>query len=81
LEAINEIGIKPRFYQASSSEMYGLIQEVPQKETTPFYPRFPYGCAKVYSYWVTVNYFENCGMHASNDILFNHESPRRGEPS
>ncbi len=79
LEAIREIGIKPRFYQASSSEMYGLVQEVPQKETTPFYPRSPYGCAKVYSYWVTVNYRESYGMHASNGILFNHESPRRGE--
>ncbi len=79
LEAIREIGIKPRFYQASSSEMYGLVQEVPQKESTPFYPRSPYGCAKVYSYWVTVNYRESYGMHASNGILFNHESPRRGE--
>ena len=79
LEAIREIGIKPRFYQASSSEMYGLVQAVPQQETTPFYPRSPYGCAKVYSYWVTVNYRESYGMHASNGILFNHESPRRGE--
>jgi len=79
LEAIREVGIKPRFYQASSSEMYGLVQEIPQKETTPFYPRSPYGCAKVYSYWVTVNYRESYGMHASNGILFNHESPRRGE--
>ncbi len=79
LEAIREVGIKPRFYQASSSEMFGLVQEVPQKETTPFYPRSPYGCAKVYSYWVTVNYRESYGMHASNGILFNHESPRRGE--
>ena len=79
LEAIREVGIKPRFYQASSSEMYGLVQEVPQKETTPFYPRSPYGCAKVYSYWITVNYRESYGMHASNGILFNHESPRRGE--
>ncbi len=79
LEAIREVGIKPRFYQASSSEMYGLVQEVPQKETTPFYPRSPYGCAKVYSYWVTVNYRESYGIHASNGILFNHESPRRGE--
>ena len=79
LEAIRETGIKPRFYQASSSEMYGLVQEVPQKETTPFYPRSPYGCAKVYSYWVTVNYRESYGLHASNGILFNHESPRRGE--
>lgn len=79
LEAIREVGIRPRFYQASSSEMYGLVQEIPQKETTPFYPRSPYGCAKVYSYWVTVNYRESYGMHASNGILFNHESPRRGE--
>jgi GDPmannose 4,6-dehydratase len=79
LEAIRETGIKPRFYQASSSEMYGLVQEVPQKETTPFYPRSPYGCAKVYSYWITVNYRESYGLHASNGILFNHESPRRGE--
>ena len=79
LEAIRETGMKPRFYQASSSEMYGLVQEVPQKETTPFYPRSPYGCAKVYSYWITVNYRESYGLHASNGILFNHESPRRGE--
>ena len=79
LEAIREVGIKPRFYQASSSEMYGMVQEVPQKETTPFYPRSPYGCAKVYSFWITVNYRESYGMHASNGILFNHESPRRGE--
>ncbi len=79
LEAIREIGIKPRFYQASSSEMYGKVLEVPQKETTPFYPRSPYGCAKVYSYWITVNYRESYHLHASNGILFNHESPRRGE--
>ena len=79
LEAIRDAGIKPRFYQASSSEMFGLVQEVPQKETTPFYPRSPYGAAKVYSYWITVNYRESYGMHASNGILFNHESPRRGE--
>ena len=79
LEAIREVGIKPRFYQASSSEMYGLVQEVPQKETTPFYPRSPYGCAKVYSYWITINYRESYGMHANNGILFNHEIPRRGE--
>jgi len=79
LEAIREVGIKPRFYQASSSEMYGLVQEVPQKESTPFYPRSPYGCAKVYGFWITVNYRESYGMHASNGILFNHESPRRGE--
>jgi GDPmannose 4,6-dehydratase len=79
LEAIRETGIKPRFYQASSSEMYGKVQEVPQTEETPFYPRSPYACAKVYSYWITVNYRESYGMHASNGILFNHESPRRGE--
>ncbi len=79
LEAIRETGIKPRFYQASSSEMYGLVQEVPQTEKTPFYPRSPYGCAKVYSFWITVNYRESYGLHASNGILFNHESPRRGE--
>jgi GDPmannose 4,6-dehydratase len=79
LEAIREVGIKPRFYQASSSEMYGLVQEVPQTEKTPFYPRSPYACAKVYSYWITVNYRESYGLHASNGILFNHESPRRGE--
>lgn len=79
LEAIRENGLKARFYQASSSEMYGLVQEVPQKETTPFYPRSPYGCAKVFSYWLTVNYRESYGLHASNGILFNHESPRRGE--
>ncbi|MHB1306126.1 MAG: GDP-mannose 4,6-dehydratase [Limisphaerales bacterium] len=79
LEAIREVGIKPRFYQASSSEMYGKVQEVPQSESTPFYPRSPYGCAKVYGYWITVNYRESYGMHASNGILFNHESPRRGE--
>ncbi len=79
LEAIREVGIKPRFYQASSSEMYGLVQQIPQTETTPFYPRSPYGCAKVFSFWVTVNYRESYGLHASNGILFNHESPRRGE--
>lgn len=79
LEAIREVGIKPRFYQASSSEMFGKVQEVPQKETTPFYPRSPYGCAKVYSHWITVNYRESYDMHASSGILFNHESPRRGE--
>jgi len=79
LEAIRETGIQPRFYQASSSEMYGLVQEVPQTETTLFYPRSPYGCAKVYSYWITVNYRESYQLHASNGILFNHESPRRGE--
>jgi GDPmannose 4,6-dehydratase len=79
LEAIRENGIKPRFYQASSSEMFGKVQEVPQSETTSFYPRSPYGAAKVYSYWITVNYRESYGLHASNGILFNHESPRRGE--
>ncbi|MBI1840518.1 MAG: GDP-mannose 4,6-dehydratase [Verrucomicrobia bacterium] len=79
LEAVRETGIRPRFYQASSSEMYGKVHEIPQKETTPFYPRSPYGCAKVYAYWITVNYRESYGMHASNGILFNHESPRRGE--
>jgi GDPmannose 4,6-dehydratase len=79
LEAIREAGLRPRFYQASSSEMYGKVLEVPQKETTPFYPRSPYGCAKVYSFWITVNYRESYGLHASNGILFNHESPRRGE--
>ncbi|MGB0579758.1 MAG: GDP-mannose 4,6-dehydratase [Limisphaerales bacterium] len=79
LEAIRETGIQPRFYQASSSEMYGKVQEVPQTEETPFYPRSPYACAKVYSFWITVNYRESYGMHASNGILFNHESPRRGE--
>ncbi len=79
LEAIRETGIKPRFYQASSSEMFGKVQEVPQRETTPFYPRSPYGCAKVYAHWITVNYRESYGLHASNGILFNHESPRRGE--
>jgi GDPmannose 4,6-dehydratase len=79
LEAIRESGMKPRFYQASSSEMYGMVREVPQTEKTPFYPRSPYGCAKVFSYWLTVNYRESYGLHASNGILFNHESPRRGE--
>jgi len=68
-----------RFYQASTSEMFGKVQEVPQKETTPFYPRSPYGVAKLYAYWITVNYRESYGIHASNGILFNHESPRRGE--
>lgn len=79
LESIRQVGLKPRFYQASSSEMFGKVLEVPQTETTPFYPRSPYGCAKVYSYWATVNYRESYGLHASNGILFNHESPRRGE--
>src|SRR5579859_5615689 len=79
LEAIRETGIRPRFYQASSSEMYGLAQEVPQTEATRFRPRSPYGCAKVFSFWITVNYREAYGLHACNGILFNHESPRRGE--
>ena len=70
---------KTRFYQASTSELYGKAQEVPQRETTPFYPRSPYGAAKLYAYWITVNYREAYGMHASNGILFNHESPLRGE--
>lgn len=79
LDAILDSGIDTRFYQASSSEMYGKVMEVPQKETTPFYPRSPYGCAKVFAYWTTVNYREAYKLHASNGILFNHESPRRGE--
>lgn len=79
LEAIRESGTKPRFYQASSSEMFGKVQEVPQTEKTPFWPRSPYGCAKVFSYWATVNYRESYGLFACNGILFNHESPRRGE--
>ena len=79
LEAIREVGLATRFYQAGSSEMYGLVQEVPQRETTPFYPRSPYGAAKVYAHWITVNYRESYGLFACNGILFNHESPRRGE--
>src|SRR3954454_17572930 len=79
LEAIRETGIRSKFYQASSSEMFGKVQEVPQKETTPFWPRSPYAVAKVYAYWATVNYRESYGLHATNGILFNHESPRRGE--
>jgi GDPmannose 4,6-dehydratase len=79
LDAIRETEVKTRFYQASSSEMFGKVAEVPQKETTPFYPRSPYGCAKVYAYWLTVNYRESYGLYACNGILFNHESPRRGE--
>ena len=79
LEAIRDTGRPIRFYQASSSEMYGKVAETPQTESTPFYPRSPYACAKVYSYWQTINYREAYGMHASNGILFNHESPRRGE--
>jgi GDPmannose 4,6-dehydratase len=78
LDAIKESGIKIKFYQASSSEMFGKVQETPQKETTPFYPRSPYGCAKVFAYWITVNYRESYGIFACNGILFNHESPRRG---
>jgi GDPmannose 4,6-dehydratase len=79
LEAIREAGLRPRFYQASSSEMFGKVQEIPQRETTPFYPRSPYGVAKVFAYWATVNYRESYGLYACNGILFNHESPRRGE--
>lgn len=79
LDAIRETGIKTKFYQASSSEMFGKAVEIPIKETTPFYPRSPYGCAKVYAYWITKNYRESYGIFASNGILFNHESPRRGE--
>lgn len=81
LEAIRILGMTKtvRFYQASTSELYGMVQEVPQKETTPFYPRSPYAAAKLYAYWITVNYREAYGMHASNGILFNHESPTRGE--
>ena len=79
LEAIREAGVKTRFYQAASSEMFGKVQAVPQTETTPFWPRSPYGVAKLFSYWATVNYRESYSLHASNGILFNHESPRRGE--
>jgi GDPmannose 4,6-dehydratase len=81
LDAIKEVGLekRARFYQASTSELYGLVQEVPQTEKTPFYPRSPYGVAKLYGYWIVVNYRESYGLHASNGILFNHESPRRGE--
>ncbi|WP_373974902.1 GDP-mannose 4,6-dehydratase [Chitinibacter sp. SCUT-21] len=81
LEAIRFLGLekKTRFYQASTSELYGLVQEIPQKETTPFHPRSPYAVAKMYAYWITVNYREAYGMYACNGILFNHESPRRGE--
>jgi GDPmannose 4,6-dehydratase len=79
LEAIRDVGIRPRFYQASSSELYGLVQEVPQRETTPFYPRSPYAAAKLYAYWMTVNYREAYSLFACNGILFNHESERRGE--
>ncbi len=79
LEAIRESRLKPKFYQASSSEMFGRVRELPQRETTPFYPRSPYGVAKVYAYWMTVNYREAYDLFACNGILFNHESPRRGE--
>ena len=81
LEAIRFLGLekKTKFYQASTSELYGLVQETPQKETTPFYPRSPYAVAKLYAYWITVNYRESYGMYACNGVLFNHESPRRGE--
>ena len=79
LEAMREVGVEARFYQASSSEMYGKVREVPQTETTPFYPRSPYGAAKVYAYWVAVNYRESYDLFTCNGILFNHESPRRGE--
>lgn len=79
LEAIRLLGLETRFYQASSSELYGLVQETPQTERTPFYPRSPYGAAKLFAYWITVNYREAYGLYACNGILFNHESPRRGE--
>ena len=79
LEAIRESGIQPKFYQASSSEMFGKVQEIPQRESTPFYPRSPYGAAKVYAHWITVNYREAYNLFACSGILFNHESPRRGE--
>jgi GDPmannose 4,6-dehydratase len=79
LDAIRETGVKTKFYQASSSELFGKVQEVPQRETTPFYPRSPYACAKLYAYWITVNYREAYNLYACNGILFNHESPRRGE--
>ena len=79
LDAIKESGIKTKFYQASSSELYGKVQEIPQKETTPFYPRSPYAVAKLYAFWITVNYRESYNLFACNGILFNHESPRRGE--
>ncbi|MDH5254210.1 MAG: GDP-mannose 4,6-dehydratase, partial [Nitrospira sp.] len=79
LEAIRESGQRPKFYQASSSEMFGKVQEIPQRETTPFYPRSPYGAAKLYAHWITVNYREAYNLFACSGILFNHESPRRGE--
>ena len=82
LEAVRMLGLTAttKIYQASTSELYGLVQEIPQKETTPFYPRSPYAVAKLYGYWITVNYRESYGMYACNGVLFNHESPRRGEP-
>jgi GDPmannose 4,6-dehydratase len=79
LEAIREAGVRPRFYQASSSEMFGKVAEIPQRETTPFHPRSPYAVSKVFAYWATVNYRESYNLYACNGILFNHESPRRGE--
>ena len=79
LDGIRDTGLKTKFYQASSSEMFGKVAEVPQSETTPFHPRSPYGCAKAFAYWTTVNYRESYGLFASNGILFNHESPRRGQ--
>ena len=79
LDAIRETGIRTRFYQASTSELYGKAEEIPQSETTPFHPRSPYAVAKLYGFWITRNYREAYGLHASNGILFNHESPRRGE--
>lgn len=79
LDAIKETGLRTRFYQASTSELYGKVQEIPQTETTPFYPRSPYGVAKLYAFWIIINYRESYGLHACNGILFNHESPRRGE--
>src|SRR5437867_3837828 len=78
LEAIRETGVKSKFYQASSSELFGLVHEVPQRETTPFHPRSPYGVAKLYAHWITINYREAYGLHASSGICFNHEGPRRG---
>src|SRR6185436_19062568 len=79
LDAIREVGLRTRFYEAASSELFGKAAEVPQKESTPFHPRSPYACAKLFAYWTTINYREAYGIHASNGILFNHESPRRGE--
>ena len=81
LEAVKICGLleKVKFYQASTSELYGKVKEIPQSETTPFHPRSPYGCAKLYGYWIVVNYREAYNMYACNGILFNHESPRRGE--